>query len=71
LEALVSLLPLSIFIEKESRQAGYRLKSIGRLNRETVGHSEIFSKITDEIPFTLASSDKIEPNNFFDRRFYC
>jgi hypothetical protein len=34
-----------------------------------VGHSEIFSKVTDEIPFTLASSDKIEPTNVFDRRF--
>ena len=69
LEALLMLPPLSIFIEKESRQAAYRLKCIGKLNRVTVGHSEIFSKVADEIPSTLALSDKIEPINVFDRRF--
>jgi hypothetical protein len=32
-EVLLMLPPLSIFIEKESRQAAYRLKGAGRLNR--------------------------------------
>ena len=36
LEALLMLPPLSIFIEKESRQAAYRLKCKGKLNRVIV-----------------------------------
>jgi ribonuclease HI len=69
LEALLSLPPLSIFIEKESRQAAYRLKCIGKINRTSIGHSVILSRMTEENPVLLAPCDKIEPTNVFGRRF--
>jgi hypothetical protein len=69
LEALLMLPPLNIFIEKEARQAAYRLKCIGRLNEAKVGHSVILNRITEENPLLLAPSDKIEPVNVFGRKF--
>jgi hypothetical protein len=54
LEVLLILPPLSIFIEKESRHAAYRLKCTGKLNRAKVGHSEILTRMTEEKENTLA-----------------
>jgi hypothetical protein len=56
--------PLGILIEMESRQAVYRMKCIGRFKQARVGHSEIFTKMTEKNP-----SDKIEPTNVFGRKF--
>jgi hypothetical protein len=69
LEVLLMLPPLSIFIEKESRHAAYRLKCTGKFNRAKVGHSEILTRMTEEDPLLLAPSDKIEPTNVFGRKF--
>jgi hypothetical protein len=69
LETLLMLPPLGIFIEMESRQAVYRLKRIGRFKQARVGHSEVFTNMTEENPLLLAPSDKIEPTNVFGRKF--
>jgi hypothetical protein len=55
------LSPLGIYIEREARQATYRLNCSGEFTRERFGHSEVFEKMTNEWPSLLAPGDKIVP----------
>lgn len=50
LEALLSLLPLHIFIEKEARSAAYRLKSTGQWSTtgSVVGHTTVWKYLVNE-----------------------
>jgi hypothetical protein len=60
---------LGIFIEMESRQAVYILKCIGRLNQARAGHSEVFTKMTEENPLLLAPSNKPNQRTFLEEDF--
>jgi hypothetical protein len=66
---LLMLPPLGIFIEMESRQAVYRLQFIDWFKQARVGHSEVFTKMTEENPLLLAPSDKIEHTYVFGSKF--
>jgi hypothetical protein len=61
LETLLMLPPLGIFIEMESRQAIYRLKCIGRFKQARVGHSEVFTKMTEENPHPKSGMGRSYP----------
>jgi hypothetical protein len=73
LEVLLMLLPLGIYIERESIQTAYRLKLIGRINQVGQDHLEIIGRLIKEDSVFLAPPNKIEPINFFGRKFrhYC
>jgi hypothetical protein len=68
METLLMLPPLGIFIEMESIQAVYRLEYIGRFNQARVGHSKVFTKMTEENPLLFAPFENIEPTNVFGRK---
>jgi hypothetical protein len=54
LKTLLMLPPIGIFIEMESRQAVYRLKCVGFFKQARVGHSKVFTKMTEENSLLLA-----------------
>jgi hypothetical protein len=65
--------PLTIFIEKESRNTAYRLKCTGKLNPAKLDHSEILTKMTEENPLLLAptvNSGKCLRENIFRANLY-
>jgi hypothetical protein len=48
LEVILMLPPLGIYIEREARQATYRLNCSGEFIRARFGHSEVFKKMTND-----------------------
>jgi hypothetical protein len=58
LEAILMLPPLYLLIKQEARQAANGLLGNGCSYVLNFGHSEVFIKITDEMPLLLAPRDK-------------
>jgi hypothetical protein len=61
--------PRGIYIERDARQATYRLNCSGECTRARFGHLEVFERISDEWPSLLAPGDKFIPIIVFGRRF--
>jgi hypothetical protein len=49
LEVILMLPPLGIYIEREARQATYRLNCFGEFTRARFGHSEVFEKMSGHL----------------------
>jgi hypothetical protein len=65
---LPGLPPLQFLVEKEVRQAAYRLlHSFNYFKKSDWEHSAIFKMATEDFPLLLASSDSMLPPEVFDR----
>jgi hypothetical protein len=69
IETLLSLPPLQLVVEKEARQAAYRLHCSGRFKKSDWDHSAIFKMATEDIQVLLAPSDNMLPLEVFDQNF--
>jgi hypothetical protein len=56
-------------VEKEARQAPYRLHCSNHFKKSDWGHSAIFKMATEDFPVLLASSDSMLPLKVFDRKY--
>jgi hypothetical protein len=59
MEILLGLSPLQVAVEKETRQAAYRLHCSNKF--KNWGHSAIFKVATEDLPVSLAPSDRMLP----------
>jgi hypothetical protein len=69
MENLLGLPPLQLVVEKEARQAAYRLHCSGHLKKSDRGHSAIFKIATEDFPVLLAPSDSMLHLEVFDRKY--
>jgi hypothetical protein len=56
-------------VEKETRQAAYRLHCFNDLKKSEWGHSAIFKMKTEEFPVLLDPSDSMLPLGVFDWKY--
>jgi hypothetical protein len=63
----LGLPPLQLVVEKEARQAEYRLHCFNRFKKSGSGHYAIFKMKTEDFPVLLAPSDNKLPLEVFDR----
>jgi hypothetical protein len=66
IETILGLPPLQLVVEKEARQAAYRLLCSGHFKKSDWGHSAIFKMATEDFPALLAPSDSMLPLEVFD-----
>jgi hypothetical protein len=59
METLLGLPPLQLVVEKEARQAAYRLHCSNYFKKLDWGHSAIFKIKTEDFPVLLAPSDSM------------
>jgi hypothetical protein len=69
METLLGLPSLQLVVEKEERQAAYRLHCSNHFKKSDWGHFANFKMTTDDFPVLLAPSDSILPLEVFDRKY--
>jgi hypothetical protein len=69
MKTLMGLPPLQLVVEKEARQAAYRLHCFNHFKKSDWGLSAIFKMPTDDFPVLLALSDSMLPLEVFDRKY--
>jgi hypothetical protein len=57
METLLDLPPLQLVVEKEARQAAYRLHGSNYFKKSEWGHSAIFKMVTEDFSVLLVRSD--------------
>jgi hypothetical protein len=68
-EALLGPPPLQLVVEKEVRQAAYRLHCSNHFKKTDWGHSAIFKMVTEDFPVLLAPSDSMLALEVFERKY--
>jgi hypothetical protein len=68
MKTLLDLPPLQLVVEKEVRQAAYRLHCSNHFKWSDWGHSAIFKIATEDFPVLLAPSGSMLPLEVFDRK---
>jgi hypothetical protein len=61
METLLGLPPLQLVVEKETRQAAYRMHCSNHFKKSDWGHFSIFKMATEDFPVLLAPSDSMLP----------
>jgi hypothetical protein len=69
MKTLLGLPPLQLVVEKEVRQAAYRLHCSNHFKRSDWRQSAIFKMATEDFPVLLAPSDSMLPVEVFDRKY--
>jgi hypothetical protein len=69
METLLGLPPLQLVVEKEVRQAAYRLHCSDHFKKSDRAHSAIFKIATEDFPVLLAPSDSMLHLEVFDRKY--
>jgi hypothetical protein len=66
---LLGLPSLQLVVEKEVRQAAYRLYCSNHFKKSDWGHSDIFKMAMEDFPILLAPSDSLLSLEVFDREY--
>jgi hypothetical protein len=69
IRTLLGLPPPQLVVEKEARQAVYRLRCPNHFEKSDWGLSAIFKMTTEDFLVLLAPSDSILPLKVFDRKY--